>query len=104
MGEVNDHSTRGKAMSCPEDWREEIDLTVEPWKTLAPLCWNCVSPSRMGALAEKHGVSENPYKKPNTRGLFEEGRQHHKDWAAAEKRFGAKLVTKQDSKTDWSAA
>ena len=80
-------------MSYPEDWHEEIDLTVEPWKTLAPLCWNCVSPSRLGALAEKHGVSENPYKKRNTSGLFEEGRQHHRDWAAAEKRFGAKLVT-----------
>ena len=87
-------------MSYPEDWREEIDLTAEPWKTFAPLCWNCVSPSRMGALAERHGVSDNPYTKPNTRGLFEEGRQHQKNWMAAEKRY----ITKPDHKTDWSAA
>lgn len=63
-----------------DDFEEAIDLTVEPWKTLAPLCWNEPSPFRLGAKAEEHGVSGNPFKKPRTRGLFEEGRQswqHH---------------------------
>ena len=58
-----------------DDFEEAIDLTVEPWKTLAPLCWNAPSPFRLGAKAEEHGVSGNPFKKPLTRGLFEEGRQ-----------------------------
>lgn len=58
-----------------DDFEEAIDLTAEPWKTLAPLCWNEPSPFRLGIQAEIHGVSENPFKKPKTRGLFEEGRQ-----------------------------
>lgn len=65
-----------------DDYEECIDLSVEPWKSLAPLCWNCVSPSRMGALAEERGITANPYTKKCTRAPFEEGRTHHRDYAA----------------------
>ena len=63
-----------------DDFEEAIDLTVAPWKTLAPLCWNEPSPFRLGAKAEEHGVSDNPFKKPRTRGLFEEGRQSWRNY------------------------
>lgn len=64
-------------------YEEAIDLTAEPWKTLAPLCWNEPSPFRLGMKAEEHGVSDNPFKKPGTRGLFEEGRQAWRTFAGS---------------------
>ncbi len=57
------------------EYDEAIDLTIEPWKSLASMCWNGPSPFRLGAKAERHGVKENPYKAPLSRALFEEGRE-----------------------------
>lgn len=61
-----------------DDYCEDIDLTVEPWATLAPLCWNEASPFRLGMKAEKYGVAENPFTKPKTIGLFNEGREAYR--------------------------
>lgn len=66
-----------------DDFEEAIDLTAEPWKTLAPLCWNEPSPFRLGMKAEEHCVSENPFKKQRTRGLFEEGRQAWRNYRSS---------------------
>ena len=63
----------------PCDFKEEIDLTVEPWATLAPLCWNYPSVFRLGSMAEKHGVKINPYTKPDTIALFNEGRASYRE-------------------------
>lgn len=61
---------------CPHGgYKEKIDLTVEPWATLAPLCWDNPSTFRLGWAAEEHGVKENPFKSQFTRGVFEAGRQ-----------------------------
>ena len=60
------------------DFEEEIDLTVEPWATLAPLCWNSPSTYRLGQQAEKHGIQINPFTKPCTRGVFEAGRAQYR--------------------------
>lgn len=61
---------------CPfGGYNEQIDLTVMPWATLAPLCWNSPTPFRLGFVAEDHGVSQNPFKSEFARGLFEEGRE-----------------------------
>lgn len=63
-----------------DEFEEVIDLTVEPWKTLAPLCWNEPSPFRLGAKAEEHEVTVNPFKKPKTREMFESGRQSWRNY------------------------
>ena len=61
---------------CPHGgYKEKIDLTVEPWATLAPLCWDNPSAFRLGWAAEEHGIKENPFKSQFTRGVFEAGRQ-----------------------------
>ncbi len=61
---------------CPHGgYNEKIDLTVEPWSTLAPLCWDNPSAFRLGWEAERHGVTQNPFKSPFARGVFEAGRQ-----------------------------
>lgn len=61
---------------CPHGgYNEHIDLTVEPWATLAPLCWNSPSSFRLGCEAEIHGVEGNPFKGPYARGVFEAGRE-----------------------------
>lgn len=82
-------------MTTVADFEEEIDLTIEPWKTLAPLCWNCPSPFRLGAMAEEHGVSVNPYTKRHTIGLFNEGRESYKQY---EKFFGKPDQATSDSR------
>jgi hypothetical protein len=65
-----------KPWQCPHGgYNEKIDLTVEPWATLAPLCWDNPSSFRMGWAAEEHGVSGNPFKSQFARGVFEAGRQ-----------------------------
>jgi hypothetical protein len=56
-------------------YNEQPDLTVEPWATLAPLCWDSPSSFRLGWEAEAHGISGNPYKSPFSRGVFDAGRQ-----------------------------
>ena len=61
------------------DFEEEIDLTVEPWATLAPLCWNSPSTYRLGQQAEKHGIQINPFTKPCTRAVFEAGRAQYRE-------------------------
>jgi hypothetical protein len=65
-----------------EDFQEEIDLTVEPWATLAPLCWDSPSTFRLGQQSEKHGIQINPFTKPHTMALFEEGRAAHRAFRA----------------------
>lgn len=65
---------------CPHGgYNERIDLTVEPWATLAPLCWNSPSSFRLGWEAEAHGIAGNPFKSQFARGVFEAGRQRCKD-------------------------
>ena len=60
---------------CPHGgYEERIDMTVEPWTTLAPMCWSSPSPFRMGWEAEAHGIAGNPYKSQFARGVFEAGR------------------------------
>lgn len=60
---------------CPHGgYQEQIDLTVEPWSTLAPMCWNYPSSFRLGWEAEAHGINGNPYKSQFARGVFEAGR------------------------------
>lgn len=60
------------------EYEEDIDLSIEPWKTLATRCWNEASPFRMGSEAEKSDVTQNPYKKPKPRALYEEGRESYR--------------------------
>ena len=62
-------------MANAADFKEDIDLTIEPWATVASRCWNEPSPYRMGAEAEMQGIADNPYTKPLPRALFEEGRE-----------------------------
>ena len=68
-------------MKDTSDFDEVIDLTVEPWATLAPLCWNYPSVFRLGMMAEKHGVDLNPYTKRDTIALFNEGRETYRKYA-----------------------
>jgi hypothetical protein len=61
---------------CPHGgYEERLDLTVEPWATLAPMCWSSPSSFRMGWQAEAHGILGAPYKSPFARGVFEAGRE-----------------------------
>ena len=62
-------------LTYQEEYEEEIDLTVEPWKTMAANCWNSPSAYRMGAEAERRGVAECPYRKEKPRELYEAGRK-----------------------------
>ena len=65
---------------CPHGgYNEQLDLTVEPWSTLAPLCWDNPSSFRMGWEAEKHGIAGNPYKSQFARRVYEAGRQRCKE-------------------------
>lgn len=65
---------------CPHGgYDERLDPTVEPWATLAPLCWDSPSSFRMGWEAEAHGIAGNPYKSPFARGVFDAGRQRCKE-------------------------
>jgi len=65
---------------CPHGgYNETLDLTVEPWATLAPLCWDNPSSFRMGWGAEEYGIVGNPYKSQFARGVFEAGRQRCKE-------------------------
>lgn len=57
------------------EFEEEIDLTAEPWKSMAENCWNSPSAYRMGAEAERRGVTECPYRKEKPRELYEAGRK-----------------------------
>lgn len=76
---------------CPHGgYNEEIDLTVEPWATLAPKCWNSPSSFRLGWKAEEHGVEQNPFKSKFSRAVFEEGRQRFREFAKTDKRHNAK--------------
>lgn len=62
---------------CPHGgYQERIDMTTEPWVTLAPKCWNYPSAYRLGAEAEKHGIKENPFRGPYAAGVFDAGRNH----------------------------
>jgi hypothetical protein len=72
------------------EYEEDIDLTVEPWKALATLCWNEPSPFRMGHQAEMDGVAGSPYKRPLPRALFEEGRATYRKYYPAINAKGAK--------------
>ena len=65
-----------------DEFREKIDLNAEPWKTCAALCWGTPTPFRLGGQAEAHGITENPYTKPKTRKLFEEGRESRRRFDA----------------------
>lgn len=62
-------------MTYEEEFEEEIDLTTEPWKTMAENCWSSPSPYRMGAEAERRGVLDCPYRKKMPRALYEAGRE-----------------------------
>lgn len=65
---------------CPYGgYNERIDLTAEPWATLAPLCWNSPSSWRLGWEAEKHGVTANPFRSQFARAVFDEARQRCKE-------------------------
>lgn len=76
---------------CPHGgYNETIDLTVEPWATLAPLCWNTPSSFRLGMKAEEHGVGQNPFRSTFSQAVFEEGRQCYRKVAAADKRHNAR--------------
>lgn len=64
---------------CPHGgYNERIDLTVEPWATLAPLCWNSPSSFRLGWEAEKHGVTTNPFRSRFAGSVFDAARQRCK--------------------------
>lgn len=61
---------------CPHGgYDEKLDMTAEPWATLAPMCWDSPSAYRMGWEAEAHGIAGNPYTSPFARGVFESGRE-----------------------------
>lgn len=65
---------------CPHGgYNEKLDMTLEPWAKLAPLCWDNPSSFRMGWESEAHGIAGNPYKSKFSRGVFEAGRQRCKE-------------------------
>ena len=72
---------------CPHGgYNEKIDLTAEPWATLAPLCWDSPSAFRMGWQAEAHGINGNPYKSPFAQRVFEAGRKSCKESGGSKKK------------------
>jgi len=79
---------------CPHGgYNERLAPDLEPWATLAPLCWDNPSAFRMGWEAEAHSIAGNPYRSHFARGVFEAGRQRCKEGGFAGKK------TLPDSKT-----